>query len=114
MYLTSDQKNNSKMLYILIRFFILYILITLSSILIIKKLNKGLDPFECGFSPSQSAHYPFSLHFFLLGIIFIVFDLEIILLFPLFKIFSYLGWVFCLLLIVGLIYEWYLGRLNWF
>ena len=93
------------MLYLSIRIIVLIILILLGNTLRAKRSNKGVDPFECGFSPIRGAHNPFSLHFFLLGIIFIVFDLEIILLFPLLMIFSYLGWVFCFILIAGLIYE---------
>uniref|UniRef100_A0AAU8L188 NADH-ubiquinone oxidoreductase chain 3 n=1 Tax=Bryozoa sp. TaxID=2813608 RepID=A0AAU8L188_9BILA len=86
----------------------------LSMMLSMKISNKGKDPFECGFNPTSSAHNPFSLHFFLLGMIFIVFDLEIILLLPLINLFSYLGWSFCFILMIGLIYEWFLGSLNWF
>lgn len=108
-----DSKELHLMIYILIRFFFTLILLVLGTVLRIKSSNLGTDPFECGFSPSRRAHHPFSLHFFLLGIIFIVFDLEIVLLLPLVVQFSYLGWVFCFILIVGLVYEWFLGSLNW-
>lgn len=79
------------MLYIIIRCIILIILTSLGNILMMKSSNKGTDPFECGFSPARGRHKPFRSHFFLLGIIFVVFDLEIVLLFPLIKIYSYLG-----------------------
>lgn len=78
-------------------------------------------PFECGFSPHDTARLPFSLRFFLLAIIFLIFDIEIVLLFPLvwciksiLSITTYLGGgLFIIILIVGLIHEWGQGSLTW-
>ena len=71
------------------------------------------SPFECGFDPQESARLPFSLRFFLLAIIFLIFDIEIALLFPLIlrmkikylKISYIAGRLFLLILIAGLVHE---------
>nr|APX40011.1 NADH dehydrogenase subunit 3 [Lachnaia pubescens] len=79
------------------------------------------SPFECGFDPKTSARLPFSLQFFLIAVIFIIFDVEIALLVPLVKsmtssniiMFSSVSAFFVLILIVGLLHEWKQGALNW-
>lgn len=76
--------------------------------------------YECGFSPFNSTSPPFSIKFFLVAVIFLIFDLEIILIFPwsssllAIPILSHYLMIFFLLFIVlGLIYEWYKGALEW-
>nr|YP_009107231.1 NADH dehydrogenase subunit 3 [Tyspanodes hypsalis]AIT99550.1 NADH dehydrogenase subunit 3 [Tyspanodes hypsalis] len=79
------------------------------------------SPFECGFDPKSSARIPFSLHFFLITVIFLIFDVEIALIFPiinLFKVTNFIIWVktsffFILILIIGLYHEWNQNMLNW-
>nr|APX39396.1 NADH dehydrogenase subunit 3 [Aphthona melancholica] len=79
------------------------------------------SPFECGFDPKTSARLPFSLHFFLIAIIFLIFDVEITLLLPLILTlktskllsYSYVMIFFILILIIGLYHEWNQGALNW-
>nr|UKE80230.1 NADH dehydrogenase subunit 3 [Zonitis tarasca borealis] len=79
------------------------------------------SPFECGFDPTSSARLPFSLHFFLIAVIFLIFDVEITLLFPLIKsltltnILNYLIVLtsFIIILLIGLFHEWKQGALNW-
>nr|YP_009680610.1 NADH dehydrogenase subunit 3 [Monodontina vondembuschiana]QDH07410.1 NADH dehydrogenase subunit 3 [Monodontina vondembuschiana] len=80
------------------------------------------SPFECGFDPVGSSRVPFSLRFFLLAVIFVVFDVEIILLFPAVMVVgSPLMWVggfvvllfFLLVLFVGVVHEWREGSLEW-
>nr|YP_009245133.1 NADH dehydrogenase subunit 3 [Amynthas jiriensis]AMR74071.1 NADH dehydrogenase subunit 3 [Amynthas jiriensis] len=78
-------------------------------------------PFECGFDPKNTARIPFSMRFFLLAIIFIVFDIEIVLLMPVptMLMTSYSSHIiltytlFIIVLIVGLIHEWNEGSLDW-
>ena len=92
-------------------------LLSKKNIFIIEKIR----PFECGFSPKFNARLPFTLRFFLISIIFIIFDVELVLIFPfLVKIFSMdifyillLVSVFLLILILGLFHEWNQGSLDW-
>nr|YP_009691906.1 NADH dehydrogenase subunit 3 [Thermistis croceocincta]QEG58712.1 NADH dehydrogenase subunit 3 [Thermistis croceocincta] len=79
------------------------------------------SPFECGFDPKSPARLPFSLQFFLIAVIFLIFDVEITLLLPLIitlKIsniynFSFIALFFIMILILGLYHEWNQGALNW-
>nr|YP_010234405.1 NADH dehydrogenase subunit 3 [Acanthodactylus erythrurus]QTA72558.1 NADH dehydrogenase subunit 3 [Acanthodactylus erythrurus] len=80
-----------------------------------------LSPYECGFDPLGSARLPFSLRFFLVAILFLLFDLEIALLLPtpwtinlsLPTTTIYWASIIITLLIIGLIYEWLQGGLDW-
>nr|YP_007025987.1 NADH dehydrogenase subunit 3 [Chrysopa pallens]AFL65891.1 NADH dehydrogenase subunit 3 [Chrysopa pallens] len=79
------------------------------------------SPFECGFDPKSSARMSFSLHFFLIAIIFLIFDVEIALLLPIIIIFNfsnllmwtYISLFFIMILLIGLYHEWNQGALNW-
>nr|QYK19517.1 NADH dehydrogenase subunit 3 [Neotriplax arisana] len=79
------------------------------------------SPFECGFDPKSSARLPFSLQFFLIAVIFLIFDVEITLLLPmvisLFNSnilnYSLLMIFFILILLLGVYHEWNQGALNW-
>nr|WBQ42680.1 NADH dehydrogenase subunit 3 [Nereididae sp. SIO BIC A9836] len=102
------------------------ILFPLMLILVTFALNKKSmqnyeksTPFECGFDPHNSARIPFSLRFFILAVLFLVFDIEIALLLPLPSMLN-LMWqtkttlvLFCIVLIVGLYHEWNEGSLEW-
>nr|WEW79577.1 NADH dehydrogenase subunit 3 [Bostrychus sinensis] len=83
--------------------------------------QEKLSPYECGFDPLGSARLPFSLRFFLVAILFLLFDLEIALLLPLpwgdqlpapLMTFFWATLVL-ILLTLGLIYEWAQGGLEW-
>nr|YP_010157544.1 NADH dehydrogenase subunit 3 [Pasiphila chloerata]QRG01692.1 NADH dehydrogenase subunit 3 [Pasiphila chloerata] len=79
------------------------------------------SPFECGFDPKSSARIPFSLHFFLITMIFLIFDVEIALIFPIIKLFNLVNffiWMkisffFIIILLMGLYHEWNQNMLNW-
>nr|ADK70266.1 NADH dehydrogenase subunit 3 [Myrmotherula grisea]AIL23358.1 NADH dehydrogenase subunit 3 [Myrmotherula grisea] len=83
--------------------------------------SEKLSPYECGFDPLGSARLPFSIRFFLIAILFLLFDLEIALLLPLpwatqlQSPLTTLTWSFIiiLLLTLGLVYEWIQGGLEW-
>nr|NP_739991.1 NADH dehydrogenase subunit 3 [Hypoptychus dybowskii]BAC23587.1 NADH dehydrogenase subunit 3 [Hypoptychus dybowskii] len=83
--------------------------------------HEKLSPYECGFDPLGSARLPFSLRFFLVAILFLLFDLEIALLLPLpwgdqlTSPLSTFLWATAVLILLtlGLIYEWAQGGLEW-
>nr|UDF83697.1 NADH dehydrogenase subunit 3 [Vermileo comstocki] len=79
------------------------------------------SPFECGFDPKSSSRLPFSLRFFLITIIFLIFDVEIALILPMIiimKTSNIMVWMFTsstiiLILLIGLYHEWNQGALEW-
>nr|YP_009180017.1 NADH dehydrogenase subunit 3 [Bodianus oxycephalus]ALL53098.1 NADH dehydrogenase subunit 3 [Bodianus oxycephalus] len=108
---------------------IMFITILLSTVLALVSFwlpqmapdHEKLSPYECGFDPLGSARLPFSLRFFLVAILFLLFDLEIALLLPLpwgdqlaspLVTFVWASTVL-ILLTLGLIYEWTQGGLEW-
>jgi len=80
-----------------------------------------IRPFECGFNPKFNARLPFTLRFFLISIIFLVFDVELVLIFPFLINLNYLNifyflfiiTFFIIILLLGLIHEWNQGSLDW-
>nr|ABG56604.1 NADH dehydrogenase subunit 3 [Odorrana cf. chapaensis AMNH 163775] len=83
--------------------------------------TEKLSPYECGFDPHGSARLPYSMRFFLVAILFLLFDLEIALLLPtpwalqLPSPTTAFIWasILIILLTLGLIYEWLQGGLEW-
>nr|YP_010999514.1 NADH dehydrogenase subunit 3 [Ochthebius subinteger]WPM98439.1 NADH dehydrogenase subunit 3 [Ochthebius subinteger] len=79
------------------------------------------SPFECGFDPKSAARLPFSIQFFLIAVIFLIFDVEITLLIPLIltlkitniSMYTFLSFFFLMILLIGLYHEWNQGALNW-
>ncbi|CTQ73293.1 MAG: NADH-quinone oxidoreductase subunit A [Labrenzia sp.] len=79
-----------------------------------------LSAYECGFNAFDDARMKFDIRFYLVAILFIIFDLEVAFLFPWAVSFGELGWygygsmmVFLGVLTVGFIYEWKKGALEW-
>lgn len=79
-----------------------------------------LSTYECGFSEFGNARLPFDVRYYLVAILFIIFDLETAFLFPWGVNLRHLGWfgfwsmaIFIGLLLIGFIYEWKKGALEW-
>lgn len=82
--------------------------------------SEKLSPYECGFEPFNDARRQFDVRFYLVSILFIIFDLEIAFLFPWAVALSDIGmlgfWsmmIFLGVLTIGFIYEWKKGALEW-
>ena len=109
-------------------FFFALLLLGLGIALIVLNLILGLRrshpekliPYECGLDPSGDARIPFRIRFYLIAVIFLVFDVEIIFLYPWAVIFEELSWfglieisVFVVMLLIAYIYAWSEGALKW-
>jgi len=78
------------------------------------------SPYECGFEAFEDARKKFDVRYYLVAILFILFDLEIAFFFPWAVVLDQIGWygfgammVFLAVLVVGFIYEWKKGALEW-
>nr|WEF74981.1 NADH dehydrogenase subunit 3 [Amblyomma mixtum] len=109
-------------MFLLIIPFVIFLLISMFLLMNFKnlKMKEKLSPFECGFDPFSLSRVPFSLKFFFLGIVFLVFDVEIIVIlpFPILMInksfslmFSFI--VINLVILLGFLYEWKSGMIEW-
>ena len=79
-----------------------------------------VSAYECGFNAFDDARMKFDVRFYLVSILFIIFDLEVAFLFPWAVVFGDLGWagfwsmmIFLGVLTIGFIYEWKKGALEW-
>nr|YP_008815289.1 NADH dehydrogenase subunit 3 [Oncocephalus breviscutum]AGO28006.1 NADH dehydrogenase subunit 3 [Oncocephalus breviscutum] len=83
--------------------------------------REKMSPFECGFDPKSSSRMPFSIQFFLIAVLFLIFDIEIVIILPLIitlKISTLKMWfmtisTFTMILLMGLYHEWNNGVLEW-
>jgi NADH-quinone oxidoreductase subunit A len=107
-------------------FFFLFIPVLVLALLVInqftavnKPYSEKVSPYECGFTPLGDSRQKFSIQFYLVAILFIVFDIEVLFLFPfavtLYEV-SLLGFwiaiIFLIVLTIGFIYEWSKGALK--
>ena len=82
--------------------------------------SEKLSPYECGFEAFEDARMKFDVRYYLVAILFILFDLEIAFFFPWAVVLQELGWfgfwsmmVFLGILVMGFVYEWKKGALDW-
>ena len=82
--------------------------------------TEKLSPYECGFEAFEDARMKFDVRYYLVAILFILFDLEIAFLFPWAVVLNEIGlfgflsmMVFLAILVVGFVYEWMKGALEW-
>ena len=82
--------------------------------------SKKLSPYECGFEAFEDARMKFDVRYYLVAILFILFDLEIAFLFPWAIVLKEIGMfgyismmIFLAILVVGFVYEWMKGALEW-
>lgn len=82
--------------------------------------DEKLSPYECGFEAFEDSRMKFDVRYYLVAILFIIFDLEIAFLFPWATVLEEIGifgfvsmMVFLGILVVGFIYEWVKGALEW-
>nr|QDI94043.1 NADH dehydrogenase subunit 3 [Tuxedo sp. ph57] len=111
------------MMAFLLALVILTLLMGLCSIISKKSYmdREKMSPFECGFDPKSSSRIPFSSQFFLIAVLFLIFDIEIVIILPMvisLKTSNMMTWfitssTFIMILILGLYHEWKNGILDW-
>nr|ARH54851.1 NADH dehydrogenase subunit 3 [Agathidium nigripenne] len=107
----------------MILFMISMIMMILATLISKKSMmdREKSSPFECGFDPKSYPRISFSIHFFLIAMIFLIFDIEITLLIPLIislnitNLFNFLAlsFFFFFILLIGTYHEWNQGALTW-
>ena len=106
---------------LLFSIFLSVVLFLLSYIVAPQKPDaEKISAYECGFDPYEDARNSFDIRFYLVAILFIIFDLEVTFLFPWSLILNYIDffgyftmYIFLLILTIGFIYEWRNGALDW-
>jgi len=109
------------LLFILVGFGLGAILIAVNNVLAPRRPDdEKLSPYECGFEAFEDSRMKFDVRYYLVAILFIIFDLEIAFLFPWAVVLKQIGmagfWamvVFLGILVIGFIYEWKKGALEW-
>ena len=115
-------KNYSSILIFLSASVILSLIIFVLSFLISQKADdrEKLTAYECGFNPFEDSRNEFDVRFYLVAILFLIFDLEISFLFPFIASFHCINFIglysmffFLFILTIGFVYEWQKGALDW-
>lgn len=112
---------NGVLFYLGFSIFLSVIIFFLSFLAVPKEASfEKLTAYECGFEPFSNARGQFDVRFYLVAILFIIFDLEIIYLFPWLLVLNKIGifgfftmLIFLFILAVGFLYEWNRGALDW-
>ena len=123
-YILSEMflKNYSSILIFLTASVILSLIIFVLSFLVSQKADdrEKLTAYECGFNPFEDSRNEFDVRFYLVAILFLIFDLEISFLFPFIASFHCINFVglysmffFLFILTIGFVYEWQKGALDW-
>jgi NADH:ubiquinone oxidoreductase subunit 3 (subunit A) len=108
-------------IYFMVTILLSYVILSFSYILAVQKPEtEKMSVYECGFEPYEDARQKFDVHFYLLAILFILFDIEAMFLIPWcvsLPFINYVGYLimmeFILELCLGFLYIWYLGGLDW-
>nr|YP_010620132.1 NADH dehydrogenase subunit 3 [Melanothamnus gigas]WAX04168.1 NADH dehydrogenase subunit 3 [Melanothamnus gigas] len=109
------------LIFFILAFALSLLLFFLSFLFVFQKADQEkLSAYECGFNPFEDARATFDIRFYLVAILFLIFDLEISFLFPWvisLKTITFFGFwtmiVFLIILTIGFIYEWFKGALEW-
>ena len=109
------------LVFLLIAILLAFIIVTLSYLLAVQNPEtEKLSPYECGFEPYEDARNTFEIKFYLVAILFIIFDIETMFLLPWSVSLSQLSnlgfWSmidFIIELGIGFVYVWYVGALEW-
>lgn len=119
---TFDFQSNSKNIYFLILTVSVILVMVVRILFFIVSYKKLLDgetysSYECGFNPKSITRIFFSFRFFLVTILFLIFDVEIVIMLPLPYLILGINemlviYIFFTILVVGLVYEYYYGSLN--
>ncbi len=108
-------------LFALIGIILVYVPLLIQRLIAPKNITPDkVSTYECGEEAEGSAWVQFNIRFYVIALIFLIFDVEVVFLFPWAVVFQELGWlafvemaIFLLILIVGLAYVWKKGDLDW-
>ena len=112
---------SSLFLFLILSLFLSFVIFFLSFLLSAKQDDKEkLMSYECGFNPFEDSRLEFDIKFYVIAILFLIFDLEVSFLFPFLVCFDninisslFILYFFLFILTIGFVYEWKKGALNW-